>query len=138
MQLYVPSLNEIREHIPLFIQGTLVQGFCRKKIITLKHNDCDYNGNKRSALPHHQCYHFQGRSQYEANRGTWLSHLRFDAGSVLFKRSHPKDPEYLGGEFNHGYCLSPYFFLATALTLLREPVNTTNNLTVSSFFRSSH
>ena len=31
MQLYVPSLNEIREQIPLFKQGTLVQGFCRKK-----------------------------------------------------------------------------------------------------------
>ena len=37
--------------------------------------------------------HFQGRSQYEANRGTCLSHLRFDPGSVLFKRSHHKDPE---------------------------------------------
>ena len=35
----------------------------------------------------------QGRSQYEANRGTCLSHLRFDPGSVLFKRSHHKDPE---------------------------------------------
>ena len=36
----------------------------------------------------------QGRSQYEANRGTKsLSHLRFDPGSVLFKRSHHKDPE---------------------------------------------
>ena len=31
--------------------------------------------------------HDQGRSQYEANRGTCLSHLRFDP-SVLFKRSH--------------------------------------------------
>ena len=35
----------------------------------------------------------QGRSQYEANRGTCLSHLRFDPGSVLFKRGHHKDPE---------------------------------------------
>ena len=35
----------------------------------------------------------QGRSQYEANRGTCLSHLRFDPGSVLFKHSHHKDPE---------------------------------------------
>ena len=35
----------------------------------------------------------QGRSQYEANRGTCLSHLRFDPGSVLFQRSHHKDPE---------------------------------------------
>ena len=34
----------------------------------------------------------QGRSQYEANRGTCLSHLRFDPGSVLFKHSHHKDP----------------------------------------------
>ena len=32
----------------------------------------------------------QGRSQYEANRGTCLSHLRFDPGSVLCKRSHHK------------------------------------------------
>ena len=34
----------------------------------------------------------QGRSQYEANWGTCLSHLRFDP-SVLFKRSHHKDPK---------------------------------------------
>ena len=34
----------------------------------------------------------QGRRQYEANRGTCLSHLRFDPG-VLFKRSHHKDPK---------------------------------------------
>lgn len=34
----------------------------------------------------------QGRSQFEANRGTCLSHLRFDP-SVSFKRSHHKDPE---------------------------------------------
>ena len=60
----------------------------------------------------------QGRSQYEANRGTCLSHLRFDPGSVLFQRSHQKDLEYLGWEFNHEYCLSPYFFLATALSIV--------------------
>ena len=41
----------------------------------------------------------QGRSQYEAsNRGTCLSHLRVDPSIVLFKRSHHKDPEQLGGE----------------------------------------
>ena len=39
------------------------------------------------------CCANQGRSQYEANRGTCLSHLRFDPGSVLFQRSHHKDPE---------------------------------------------
>ena len=39
------------------------------------------------------CPKSQGRSQYEANRGTCLSHLRFDPGSVLFKHSHHKDPE---------------------------------------------
>ena len=30
--------------------------------ITLKHNDYDYNGNKRSTLPHYQCYHFNPAS----------------------------------------------------------------------------
>ena len=35
----------------------------------------------------------QGRSQYEANGGTCLSHLRVDPGSVLFQRGHHKDPE---------------------------------------------
>ena len=35
----------------------------------------------------------QGRSQYEANRGTCLSHFRFDPGSVLLKRNHRKDSE---------------------------------------------
>ena len=31
-----------------------------------------------------------------------------------------------------------HFLIINVTTLLREPVNTTNNLTVSSFFRSSH
>ena len=60
---------------------------------------------------------YQGRSQYEAHRGTCLSHLRFDP-SVSFKHSHHKDPEELGGEFSDGFCLSPHFFLATALDIL--------------------
>ena len=47
----------------------------------------------RSNLNVHVHFTLQGRSQYEANRGTCLSHLRFDPGSVLFKRSHHKDPE---------------------------------------------
>ena len=34
-------------------------------------------------------FYSQGRSQYEANRCTCLSHLTFDP-SVLFKRSHHK------------------------------------------------
>ena len=58
-------------------------------------------------------FHSQDRSQYEQTRGTCLSHLRFDP-SDLFKQSHHKQ---LGGDFNLEYCLSPYFFLATALTV---------------------
>ena len=35
--------------------------------MTLKHNDYDYNGNKRSALPHYQCCHFTPRACYTTN-----------------------------------------------------------------------
>ena len=30
--------------------------------MTLKRNDYDYNGNKRSALPHYRCFRFYSES----------------------------------------------------------------------------
>ena len=48
-----------------------------------------YEGKGKKKTKSCMITRIQGRSQYEANRGTCLSHLRFDAGSVLFKRSHP-------------------------------------------------
>ena len=71
----------------------------------------------------------QGRSQYEASRGTCLGHFLYffffflmkrDFG-VIFKCIHHKHLKYLRREFNHGHCLSHNFFLPPALALTTKP-----------------
>ena len=60
---------------------------------TRKHNVCDLSLKNSELKPSKYLLGLsrQGRSQLEANRDTCFSPVRFDP-SVLFKRSHHKDP----------------------------------------------
>ena len=58
---------------------------------------------------------FQGRRQYETNRGTCLSHIFVPVVSFLKGESKQSCQVAVGREFNYGNCLSHNVFLATAL-----------------------